>query len=78
MYLFIIKPKIYIFLFKDSACNAGDWDLILGLGRSPGGGNTNPFHSSCLENPMKKKSLAGHSPWGHKESDMTEQLKRFL
>ena len=27
-------------------------DLIPGLGRSPGGGNGNPFQYSCLENPM--------------------------
>ena len=25
-----------------------------------------------------QKSLAGYSPWGHKESDMTEQLKQGL
>ena len=24
-----------------------------------------------------QRSLAGYSPWGHKESDMTEQLKHF-
>ncbi len=24
--------------------------------------------------PHRKKSLVGYSPWGHKESDMTEQL----
>ena len=29
---------------------------------------------SCLENPHEQKSLAGYSPWGHKESDMTERL----
>ena len=37
---------------KESACNAGDLGLILGLGRSSGEGNGNPFHYSCLENPM--------------------------
>ena len=26
---------------------------------------------SCLENPHGQQSLAGYSPWGHKESDMT-------
>ena len=31
---------------KESSCNAGDLDLIPGLGRSPGGGNVN--HSSTL------------------------------
>ena len=29
---------------------------------------------SCLENPHEQKSLAGYSPWGHKESDTTERL----
>ena len=37
---------------KASACNAGDLGLIPGLGRSPGQGNDNPLHYSCLENPM--------------------------
>ena len=37
---------------KESACNAGDLGLIPGLGRSPGEGNGNPLHYSCLENPM--------------------------
>ena len=29
---------------------------------------------SCLENPPGQRSLAGYSPRGHKELDMTEQL----
>ena len=57
---------------KESACNAGDLDLISGLGISPGGGHGNPLHCSCLENPYGQRSLAGYSPWGHKEPDMTE------
>ena len=52
----------------------GDLGSIPGLGRSPGEGNgkTSPvflpreFHGQW--------SLAGYRPWGHKESDMTEQL----
>ena len=42
---------------KESTCNAGDTSdagLIPGLGRSPGLGNGNPVHSSCLENPMDR------------------------
>ena len=35
---------------KDSACNAGDLGLILGLGRSPGEGNGYPLQCSFLEN----------------------------
>ena len=37
---------------KASACNEGDLGSIPGLGRSPGEGNGNPLHYSCLENPM--------------------------
>ena len=32
------------------------------LGRSPGGGNGNPFQYSCLEKPQGHRSLAGYSP----------------
>ena len=59
---------------KESACNAGDLDLIPGWGRSPEGGHGNPIHYSWLENPRGQKSLAGHSPRGLKESDTTERL----
>ena len=33
-------------------------------------------HSSILawRSPMDKRSLAGYSPWGHKELDTTERL----
>ena len=34
--------------------DAGDMDLIIGLGRSPGGGNGSPLQYSCLENPMDR------------------------
>ena len=37
---------------KASAYDAGDPGLILGLGRSPGEGNSNPLQYSCPENPM--------------------------
>ena len=43
------------------------------LGQSPGGGHGNPLQYSCLENLHGQWSLAGYSPWGHKESDMTER-----
>ena len=51
-----------------------DAGSILRLERSPGGGRCNPLQYSCLENPHGQRSLVGYSPWGHKESDMTEQL----
>ena len=59
---------------KESACNMGDLGSIPGLGRAPGEGHGNPLQYSCLENPHGQRSLAGCSPWGHKELDMTEQL----
>ena len=59
---------------KASAYSAGDLGSISGSGRSPREGNGNPLQYSCLENPMDGGSWLGYSPWGHKESDMTEQL----
>ena len=57
---------------KDLACNTGDLSSIPGWGRSPGEERGTPiflpgkFHG--------QRSLVGYSPWGHKESDMTERL----
>ena len=39
---------------KESACHAGDAGAVPGLGRSPGEGNGNPLHYSCLGNPMDR------------------------
>ena len=36
------------------------------------GGHGNPLQYSCLENPHWPKSLAGYSPLGCRELDMTE------
>ena len=58
---------------KESACNVGDLGSTPGLERSPGGEHGNPLQYSCLE-----RSLAGYSPWGHIESDMTERLSTHL
>ena len=57
---------------KESTCNVGNLGSIPGLGRSPGEGNDNPLQYSCMENPHGQRSLVGDSPWGRKESDMTE------
>ena len=35
-----------------------------------------PLQYSCLENPMDRRSLAGFSPWDHKEQDMTEHTSK--
>ena len=59
---------------KVSAYNAGDLGSIPGSGRSPGEGNGNPLQYSYLEHPMDGGAWLDYSPWGHKESDMTERL----
>ena len=39
---------------KESACNAGDFGSIHGLGRSAGEENGNPLQYSCLENSLDR------------------------
>ena len=44
-------------VIKNPPANAGDAEdtgSILGLGRSPAGGNGNPLQYSCLENSMDR------------------------
>ena len=57
-----------------NAQDVRDAGLIPGSERSPGERNGNPLWYSCLEKSHRQRSLVGYSPWGHKESDMTEQL----
>ena len=59
---------------KEFACHMGDLGSIPRLGRSPRREHGNPLQYSCLGNPHGQRSLAGCSPWVHKESDITEQL----
>ena len=52
---------------KEPACNTGhvrDKGSVPGSRRSPGGGNDNLLHYSCLGNTMEERSLVGYSPWG--------------
>ena len=49
-----------------------DFGSVPELGRSPGGGHGNQSSYSSLENPHGQRSLAGCSPWGRKELDVTE------
>ena len=53
-----------------NAEDARDLGSILGSGRSPGEGNSNPLQYSCLGNPMDRGVWQG--PWGCKELDTTE------
>ena len=61
---------------KNPPANAGDSkDLssIPGSGISPGEGDENPLQYSYLENPMDRGAWRA-SPWGCRESDITERL----
>jgi len=51
---------------KESSCKAGDTGSIPGFGRSPRGGNGNPFQYSCLKKSHGQRNLEGYSPWGHR------------
>ena len=44
---------------KESACQAGQVDLIPGLGRFPGEENGHPLQYSCLGNPMDREEPGG-------------------
>jgi len=60
---------------KNLPANAGDIrdaGSIPRLRTYPGEENGNPLQCPCLENPHGQRSLVGYSPWGLKESDMTE------
>ena len=48
---------VVVCITKESACNAGDLDLIPGSGRPPGEGNGYPFQCSYLKNSMDR------GPW---------------
>ena len=62
---------------KESACSVGDQGLIPELGRSLGGRHVNPLQYSCLKNPHRPRTMEGYSPWGCKESDITERINTW-
>ena len=75
----LMKVKVLVIQFCLTLCNPMDCSppsfSVHGiLQASPGGGHGNPLRYSCLENPHGQRSLVGHSPWGHKESDTTKRL----
>ena len=47
---------------KESVWNAGDLGSVPGFGRSPGEGDGNPLHFSCLENSLDRKAWQGERP----------------
>ena len=55
MNLYTQRTSQVVLVVKNLSVNAGDVTdagSIPGSGRSPRGGNGNPFQYSCLENPM--------------------------
>ena len=63
---------------KESTYSAGDLGSNPGLERFPIEGKGYPLQHSGLETLHGQKKLAGYSPWGHKQSDMTEQLNTHI
>ena len=64
-----------VLLVKDLPANAGDVReaaLISGLGRSPQRRAWQPTPVFLPGESYGQRSLAGYSPWSHKELDMTE------
>ena len=59
----------------ESACNAEDLGLIPGVRRIPQRMAWQPTTLFLPEEFHGQRSLAGYSPWGHKESDTTEATK---
>ena len=57
---------------KESACDAGDLGSIPGLGRFPWRGKWQPTPVFLPGEFHGQRSLVGYSPWGYKQSDMTE------
>ena len=56
---------------KNLPADAGDVGWILGSGRSPGEGNDNLMHYSCLGNPMDRGAWWAIVHGIAKESDRT-------
>ena len=65
-------------MVKNLPANTGDAGSIPGSGRSPGVGNGKPCQYFLSGKFRGQRSLVGYSPWGCKESDLTELLLLLL
>ena len=63
-------------MVKTLSVGAGDTDLIPGLGRFPWGRMWLPTPIFLPGESHRQRSLEGYNPWGHKESDKTEQQQQ--
>ena len=64
-----------VLVIKNPPANAGDGretGSMPGSGRSPGGGNGNPFQYSCQENSMDREAWWVSTLVGRKELDTTD------
>ena len=59
---------------KESTCHCRGCGFDPWIGKIPWRRKWQPTPDSFLEKSHGQRSLASYSPWGHKESDMTEQL----
>ena len=66
---FSLPPASQVVLVVKYLCaiagDSRDSGSVLGLGRCPGGGNSNPLHCSCLGNPVDRgawrAAVLGHN-----------------
>ena len=68
-------------MVENPPANAGDIRDVGSTsesGRSPGEGHGNPLQNCWPGESHGQRSLAGCSPWGHKESDMTDNEAHTL
>ena len=63
---------------KESACNTGDLGLNPGVRKIPWGREWLPTPVFLPADFHGQRSLADHSPWGRKESHLTEELTLLL
>ena len=58
-------------MVKNPPANEGDLGSIPGSGKSPGEGNGNPLHYSCMGNPVDRGAWQATVHGVTKESDTT-------
>jgi len=57
VHIWVSQVALVVKSLPDSAWDLKDTGSILGLGRSPGRGHSNPLQYFCQENPMDRGTL---------------------
>ena len=70
----ILRASLVAQMVKSLPVMLETWVLFLGQEDSPGEGNWQPTPVFLSGKSHEWRSLAGYSPWGHKELDTTERL----